>query len=474
MSILAVLLGVLAALALVELLLQVGAFVVWRSHRPEATSPSSGNRIVLCVGDSFTFGLGATSQDRAYPARLGARLLQSDPGSNWQVVGAGWPGRSSTQFMAALPGLLQSDHPSYVVLLIGLNDSWNRVTTDPTEPAPSSERPGWTWKWRTARLAAIVADRFRSRTASTPTKSAEPALPSAGQKPIETIDELEASLTDRTRRAEQNKAIWHLRQEAAAARDSALTMRVLRAATKVALVKVVLEDGQRLAQEKGPSAELLRLLVGPVMKLKDPKEALALARQAVQMDPGNAEGHRILAEMECSEGDVRVGARELLLAFHADHDSTKLAAKLRVFALPGDVDRATFDSLAADAIPDSIERAAAMRRYDASLESGAQEAALADRLEEAIRLIRDAGARPILLTYPNFGGKEPATVNACLRDVAARKRVPLVDLPPVFEARARDVPFTSLFVSDGHCADDGYDLMAQSVAQVLVGDAASF
>ena len=54
-----ILIAAVIGAALVELILQVGAFVVWsNSSRTEARDESAQR--ILCVGDSFTFGIGAS------------------------------------------------------------------------------------------------------------------------------------------------------------------------------------------------------------------------------------------------------------------------------------------------------------------------------------------------------------------------------------------------------------------------------
>jgi hypothetical protein len=66
-------------LALLEAALQLIALVAdpGRDGRTADGAPlRPDDRVVLCVGDSFTFGMGASSPSRAYPARLETRLQQ--------------------------------------------------------------------------------------------------------------------------------------------------------------------------------------------------------------------------------------------------------------------------------------------------------------------------------------------------------------------------------------------------------------
>ena len=78
---------------------------------------------VLALGDSITFGVGATAET-SYPAVL-ARL------TGWEVVNAGVSGDTSAGALARLPALLQEHSPKLVVVSIGGNDFLRRLP--PTE-----------------------------------------------------------------------------------------------------------------------------------------------------------------------------------------------------------------------------------------------------------------------------------------------------------------------------------------------------
>ena len=74
---------------------------------------------VLALGDSLTFGLGATPET-SYPTVL-AKL------TGWEVVNAGVSGDTSAGALARLPGLLQEHSPRLVLVSIGGNDFLRRM-----------------------------------------------------------------------------------------------------------------------------------------------------------------------------------------------------------------------------------------------------------------------------------------------------------------------------------------------------------
>jgi acyl-CoA thioesterase I len=81
--------------------------------------PVPAGSVVLALGDSLTFGTGATPET-SYPAVLTAL-------SGWQVVNAGVPGDTSAQALERLPALLQEHKPALVLVSIGGNDLLRRL-----------------------------------------------------------------------------------------------------------------------------------------------------------------------------------------------------------------------------------------------------------------------------------------------------------------------------------------------------------
>jgi lysophospholipase L1-like esterase len=88
--------------------------------RKPKTVPVPAGASVLALGDSITFGTGATAQT-SYPAEL-ATL------TGWSVVNAGVPGDTSAGALARLPALLRQHSPQLVLVSIGGNDFLRRLS----------------------------------------------------------------------------------------------------------------------------------------------------------------------------------------------------------------------------------------------------------------------------------------------------------------------------------------------------------
>lgn len=111
--------GLLLGLLLAEGGLRAyGAYL--RYSRAGSAAPAAGTRI-LCVGDSFTYGVGAP-EGASYPAHL-QQLLDGDYGPKaYSVINEGVPGQNSSELAARLDFLLTAHRPGVLLILTGANN----------------------------------------------------------------------------------------------------------------------------------------------------------------------------------------------------------------------------------------------------------------------------------------------------------------------------------------------------------------
>jgi hypothetical protein len=113
----------LVRLTVVVVVVLLGALEVWLralAHAPPRPSATAAaHRRVLCVGDSYTYGVGAP-RGESYPDHL-RRLL----GDGWAVVNEGWPGSNSSMMAERLPAWLSEDRPDVVIVMAGMNNQHN-------------------------------------------------------------------------------------------------------------------------------------------------------------------------------------------------------------------------------------------------------------------------------------------------------------------------------------------------------------
>ena len=84
----------------------------------QKSAPLPAGSTVLALGDSLTFGTGATD-DTSYPAVLAAA-------TGWSIVNAGVPGDTAQQGCNRLQPLLDEHRPRLVLVFLGGNDILRR------------------------------------------------------------------------------------------------------------------------------------------------------------------------------------------------------------------------------------------------------------------------------------------------------------------------------------------------------------
>ena len=90
----------------------------------KTAQPVPPGSTVLALGDSLTFGTGA-SAETSYPTVLAVL-------TGWNVVNAGVPGDTSAQALARLPALLAEHQPKLVIVSIGGNDFLRKLPESDT------------------------------------------------------------------------------------------------------------------------------------------------------------------------------------------------------------------------------------------------------------------------------------------------------------------------------------------------------
>lgn len=124
--------AVLSLLAVEGALAVVGLFLAepelgegGRAGADALTLPEQGENVVLCLGDSNTYGIHLEAE-QSYPAQLG-ELLAGAPDGPWRVFNLGFPGRNSAEVRYHLAEQLELYRPRIVVVWVGTNTSWSRA-----------------------------------------------------------------------------------------------------------------------------------------------------------------------------------------------------------------------------------------------------------------------------------------------------------------------------------------------------------
>jgi lysophospholipase L1-like esterase len=316
-----------------------------------------GQRTILCTGDSFTYGLGASAPENSYPARLQAILRERTGDAGWRVVNCGWPGQDSRDVVQRLAEQLTTYQPALVYVIVGCNDYWTRPElTDASTAAAPDHR--FQWRWRTGRLLAVVTSLLRgSRTIPQPAAGVGADGPAQAGFPT---------------------GVWHFHN-------------------------LCLDFGQH--GELSVAWNFPRIAVARI----------GWSAQADRLTLTFGEGAQLplIWQLRGLQLVLGTGAQPELVTLDSGHaNQSKLQQVLQ------------------------------------------------GHLARAVGLCRQQGAIPVLASYPAPMQGVAEAMSRVVTDASAG----WVDLVPAFDEALRTRRREELFIYDGHCADAGYQLMAQQIA----------
>lgn len=115
-------------LVCVEILLNVLSFQQ-KTTEPEQNTANHEGKVILCLGDSHTYGLGSPGK-HAYPKQLETILNDQNPPEPVTVINGGICGFNTTRILEKLPENLNKYQPDIIILMAGDNNYWYRYGFD--------------------------------------------------------------------------------------------------------------------------------------------------------------------------------------------------------------------------------------------------------------------------------------------------------------------------------------------------------
>ena len=406
----AFLLGLLTFLALLEIALRLLGATQRVALDPPRRQP--GDYVVLCLGDSHTYGNGAPP-DKSYPRQLEDLLNKAGGGRRFVILNAGVPGHNTAQILADLPAQLAAVRPDLVILLAGMANSWNLKGYHARRRGPSwgAAVLDGLYRVRVFKLAKLLALDLLRRP--------EAAATGPGQRPRQEGVPGPKGEREKMRRA-----------------------------------NILLEECMAL-REAGAFAE-----------------AAERCRRAVALDPRDKNAHGCLGLSLKYAGRHREAIRAFMRGVETDPDSRDQLNYANYGELVG-LYFSGGDPAARREIAEFLEKLATARGGDSLAREMLEmvrdgnfrhresiSAWIADDLGRIIALCRREGAQVMMQSYPRNHG----IMN---REVAGSLSVPFVDHTVVFSpllARGREEEYMA---PDGHCNARGYGLMAEGLRRKM-------
>jgi len=483
--------GVVFALVVLEIALRLLGSMHAREHAEtwaveETGRPEGCERLVLCVGDSWTEGIGA-AVGNAYPDQL-ERLLDADPATaDVCVVNRGRSAQNTALMLESLHGQIEALHPDLILVLCGHANQWN------FHGGADYLRQHTAWAGPLDALARIRVFQlgqalwyFGRRGEEIPRRAAPPEPPTAEVRglalPVDAdVEEAYASAED------PEELTWFYRDHEEFDR---------------ALAVLDLCVGDRVPGRAG----CFDLDSAPDLEPDDREELVSLFAHRAQVhflayDTDRAAACITLAEAAHPERfDTLVQIAEYHALAHRDDEAlTWYRAAMSHYSPSDPLDLGTCSDIArtlfqadlhaeaeaffvgAAVTSDCAREFAAIARARTRTDTGGWESAMmawaAADIAEVVRLGRAAGADVVLHDYPAL--YEPYASHAAahtrlMEGIARDHDVVFVSHREVFDDLvARTGSRAPYFASDGHCNDRGYGVMAGTLHRAL-GESGSF
>ncbi len=480
-----VLLGVVSAALLLEVSLRVISSTIAAPDVDEQAFSEKlkggADHTVLCMGDSMTYGIGA-SADMDYPTQLERLLVKGAKGGRIRVVNGGISGSNTSALLVALPRYLRAVRPDVVVLMTGNTNEtnyfgYNSFLQDSSLAASTED---WLFDLRVYRLIRYLSVDLRR-----PARSFEGVI----------LDGIEANVA-----AYES---WLAGAPEGSRPHAALFkkgLRLLRFNQFSAAVKVF-EQGMRL--DPGHSGNYWGMAAA-LQGLRRDNEALEWYRKCLKVNPRNPNAYHGIAEAQINDTSAGPGLLKLLerAIKVAPRFSGNYWALGMVHRKAGRKSRAMemfkrcveADPNDSRCYPNLIAMAEGLRPtpegqrikqeflqflkrwvpksalardcYQMMITRGRKKKILSwvrSDINKILDVLRTRGIAAVLMQYP-----DPTPVNWVLGEIARERQLPVVHTDRVF-TRTLDggVAREELFLPDRHCTDRGYGLMADSVAKVV-------
>ncbi|MBL7196781.1 MAG: tetratricopeptide repeat protein [Candidatus Omnitrophica bacterium] len=126
-KILIVVVSLILLLVFVEIGLRCVGYLYLLSYQGKVESKF--NFKILCLGDSFTFGVGASKAEESYPWQLERLLNENYKNKRLEVINLGVPGFNSSQTLKSLETNAIRFNPNLIIILTGLNNESQLLDT---------------------------------------------------------------------------------------------------------------------------------------------------------------------------------------------------------------------------------------------------------------------------------------------------------------------------------------------------------
>jgi len=475
---------------------------------------------ILCMGDSFTQGVGASTLDNSYPEQL-KNYLQRDPSYKWEVENGGAAGTNSSELAVYLPKLLEHHNPDFLSVLIGINDRWNTNFVREAsmkrnkDILNASKFIPWKVRFRTYRLAKMILRYFHDKRIAEGNVSKSKEVLSGPQEGIFQITndskdlfvfgkkmlsegksgEAEKIFKNIAAREPENweaciqLAYAYIRQKKL---DQALSCarkvkeeisgKAVWAHLHLAWFFINAGDFQAARDEidqhkkyssnddRADDASIYEALSALYFETFEHEKAKYYLKKLMEEFPKRTYSYRLMARLYTQNkgADLQEALGLLIEAYNIDKDLQETELYISVI---GGIHQISLDSFRKvlnkknselemnDESYNAIYKAATM-----IIERQDMEAVMAANLSNIVSVCSKNGVKPVFITYPMV-----TEINTIIRNFCIQNNQLIIDSEPVFtEFLEKGAERRKYFQPDNHLTDKGYHVLAEVIGNFLM------
>lgn len=421
-----VLFGIIVIPSIIEGGLRIAGYIYYlgRVGVEKKLSNEIADVRILCVGDSFTFGAGAPPA-YSYPSQL-EKLLNDNSINKKYVVyneGGSLPGMTSSLVLKNLEENILKYHPDIIIILIGMNNSWNLygsnliLFTGKSWMTYLYRLDGFFTQFRIYKLLKIILGRVENFVIAMEFNNNDFKLGDSKTKdnyfgengyadlPAELEILLESASDALCVKGDINQAIREYK-------------------------KII---------EQYPYNDTAYAILGHIYELSDDCDlAIKELNKAIELNPDNLFARQRLWNVHYRSGEGHLAAEEIKKIIKMHPNAGNMYARMLKIGLP------------------SLEM---------SKNSIIQEKLLRYDLENIFKVVEKYNLQPVLLNYP-----PPTNDKYNIRaDAASCHNAAFVDIYSAFK-KLEEMPgydVRNFFGEDEHCNANGYKIMAEEIYKVL-------
>ncbi len=415
--------GLIVTFILLESALWAAGFIYLKNHRVKYSNHGDNRYSIVCIGDSFTMGIGAASGDD-YPSQLEKILNAKGNKVKFRVINAGLGGGTTSIALKALNSLIMSHDPKILIVMIGTNDDWNYTGLNlaclPINSVPPIIRlESMISRSRTYRLAKIGFINLRATI----------------HKPVYEVKKSEIELEN------EELAMRYYRQHdlnmAADYFNKVLLINPTNASAYNILAHIFREQGK---YEKAMDYSI---------KILDMNTADEDVKQAAYLQ-------LLCLYQPQKKYDEKIEEILRRNIFYADFENSVM----EIYKKEISKDLNMKGSLAKDISNEKAQNKLSNIRKELI------EKIMRYNLEEIVRIAKVHKIKLIFCSYPEY--KFPAIAH--MKETARRFGFVYIDIMPVFKDILSRESRDKYFVPDGHCTSSGYKIMADVIADRILSE----